>query len=417
MTLLPHDALGAASPPERRVSSSILDLLASLVDQSLVRTSDGPAGEPRFTMLETIREFALEQVTASGEAALLRDPHAQYFLRLAEAAEPHLEGPGQATVLDQQDAELANFRAALGWLRERQAVDLALRLACALRLFWFARGHLAEGRRWLSDLLAIGAPVEPALRARALNTAGFLSRYQGDYVAAIADDQEALALHRAAADPQGIADALSNLGYALLHHGEPAAARAHYEQALVINRTFANRQGVADDLSHLATIALETGDAETARQLHQESLVIWREVGDRMGEAWALYRVGLALLRQGERAAQDFFRDSLQLAAAIGFPLGVAEALEGLAALAAARRAPEQALRLVSAAAKLREERGLPLASASQAALIGQVEAVGRRLPVAIATAASVAGWELPLDQILVEALAIASTNEPLARA
>jgi predicted ATPase/transcriptional regulator with XRE-family HTH domain len=387
----------------------VFEGLTSLVDNSLVRQSDQPDDEPRFMMLETIREFALERLTASDEVNAVRDQHASHFLRLAEAAEPHLEGPHLTTWLDRLDAEHANLRTALNCLQERGDADAGLRLATALRMFWFTRGYLGEGRAWLGSLLGMPATAGSATRAKALNAAGFLSRYQGDYATAAALIEEALAIQRALGNQQGIADALSNLGYVLLHRGEPTAAREHYEQALAINRELGNAQGIADDLSHQATIALDAGDPGTARVLHGESLAIWRDLGDRQGEAWALYRLGMAILRQGEDAAAGaLFGQSLTVSRDMGYYWGIAEALEGLAALAAARGEVERALRLAGAAAVVRAERVIPPSSASQADLIRQVEAAGRALPDETAAAAYAAGRELPLERVVAEALDLA---------
>jgi predicted ATPase len=329
----------------------VTQVVTALLDQSLVRRMDEHR-EPRFTMLETIREFAAEQLKASGEEEVHRDRHAGYFLRLAEAVEPHIEGPQQAIWLDQLEVAHPNLRAALSWLRDRGDGETGLRLAGALGLFWFMRGHLHEGRAWLGQFLTMPGSAGSAIRAKALNAAGFLARYQGDYATAATLVDEALTIQRAHGDQQGIADALSNLGYIRVNQRAHAAAREHYTQALAINRARGNIQGVADDLSHLATIALETGDAETARVLHGESLAIWRTLGDRYGEVWALHRLGVVALSQGEGAtATALFRESLAISRDIRFHLGTVEALEGLATLAATSGAPERALRLGGAAA------------------------------------------------------------------
>src|SRR5437867_1071258 len=132
-----------------------LDGISSLIDKSLLRQTEGPDGEPRFLMLETIREYALERLAESGEVETLHGRHAQYFLRMAEAAEPELRGPQQVLWLETLEREHDNLRAALRWALDRREVETALRLAAALPRFWFGHGYLSEGRRWLNEALSI----------------------------------------------------------------------------------------------------------------------------------------------------------------------------------------------------------------------------------------------------------------------
>src|SRR5215208_1361545 len=161
------DAASAVAAVAGGPDGDVLAGLAALMYQSLVQRAEGGKA-PRFAMLETIRSFAVERLEASGELAAVREAHARYFLGLAEATAPHLEGPEQATWLDQLDRDHANLRAALGWVQERGDAGTGLRLAGALGLFWFMRGDLAEGRSWLSTVLAMPAATEPAIRAKAL---------------------------------------------------------------------------------------------------------------------------------------------------------------------------------------------------------------------------------------------------------
>jgi predicted ATPase/class 3 adenylate cyclase len=154
--------------------------VSSLLDKSLLRQEEGPGGEPRFVMLETVHEFAREKLQKSAEAGEIKRTHAQYFLTLAEEAYPQLKGANQLEWLDRLEAEHDNMRAALSWALERKEVEVAIRLGGALWLFWFVRGYHSEGRRWLQEALAIEERISPGSRAMALAGVGWLAAHQGD---------------------------------------------------------------------------------------------------------------------------------------------------------------------------------------------------------------------------------------------
>ena len=180
--------------------TATLEALARLIDQSLVIVRGEEDGaESRFTMLETIHEFATEQLVASGELAQVKETHASWFLDLALAAEPHLPGPSAVSWLDRLETEHDNLRAALDWLRSQGDGDRALTLAAALWRFWWLRGHLAEGREQLESALAVDGSTATAARASALDGAGVLAETQGDYDRAEALHRESLALSQSAA--------------------------------------------------------------------------------------------------------------------------------------------------------------------------------------------------------------------------
>ena len=224
--------------------ADILEPLATLVDQSLLRHHSGPGDESRFWMLETIREYGLEQLEASGEIDAIRQAHADYFLALAEAAEPELTGPRQSRWLDRLEAELDNFQAALVFSINTGSVETGLRLAAALWRFWQVRGHLREARTWLTRMLSVPAPVgQTAGRAKALNAAGFLAFLLGDYPEAEGLHREGLAIRRSLADPVGIAESLHNLGLVARCLNEYTLACTLYEEALQVNREPATCSG------------------------------------------------------------------------------------------------------------------------------------------------------------------------------
>src|SRR5262249_22123248 len=194
-----HDA---AADSEQ--SLEVLDGVASLVDKSLLRQQEQASSEPRFRMLETIREYGLECLTASGEEPAVQRAHADYYLALIEEAEPALTGPEQAIWLERLEAEHDNLRAALYWAEESGGAEIGLRLAGALCQFWLMRGHLREGQERLARLLGLAeASPHTAVRAKALRRAGHLADNLGDYAAAHAFFEESLAIWRALGEKGG----------------------------------------------------------------------------------------------------------------------------------------------------------------------------------------------------------------------
>ena len=175
------EAIEATCDAEGDLPVEAFEGVSSLLDKSLLRQEEGPKGEPRFVMLETIHEFAREKLEQSGEAEEIKRAHAQYFLTLAEEAYPELKGANQLGVARALEAEHDNMRAALTWALERKEVEVALRLGGALWWFWSIRGYYSEGRRWLEEALAIEGRGLPEVRAMALAGVGWLAWDQGDY--------------------------------------------------------------------------------------------------------------------------------------------------------------------------------------------------------------------------------------------
>ena len=216
-------AAAAAVADAGNLGIDVLQGVASLVDKSLLLQAEAPEDEPRFAMLETVREYGLERLAASGETDATRRGHAAFFLALAERAEPELTGREQGIWLDRLEVEHDNLRAALGWALEHEG-ETALRLAAALWRFWADRSHLREGGRWLERALATAAPTVPASRLKALNGAGVIAMQLGDYQRAVALQEEGLALARAIGDQRGVSWALGDLAVV-------DAVRGNYERA------------------------------------------------------------------------------------------------------------------------------------------------------------------------------------------
>jgi len=316
----------ASADPEPGPLDHELDTLAGLeglVSKSLVRPeapAPGGGGEARFGLLETLRAFALEQLDAHGEAAAARDRHARHMLELAEEAAPLLEGPDQVVWTQRLEAEHDNFRAALGWLAERGAVEPGLRLANALLWFWFNRGYWTEGWVWLERFLALssegdapagdpgdsdgrfGAGVAPQ-RARALFGAGFLAAYRENRwgtAAARPPFEASLALARRLGDAQTTGWALFGLGGSEFGPGRHAAAAVWFAQSLACFREAADHWGIDIALLWLGAAAIWQGDTATARRHYQDELAAARERGNRMGIARALGGLGHVAARAGD---------------------------------------------------------------------------------------------------------------------
>ena len=318
----------------------VLDLLTGLVDKSLV----GYEEEGRYRLLETVRRYAGDRLTESGGAETIQGRAASYFLRLAEEAEPHLMGPEQVLWLGRLETEHENLRASLAWYEQQpEGAEAGLRLAGALWRFWKVRGHLSEGRQWLSRTLKRGqedtAETAPsAAQARALNGAGNLADLQGDYDQAQALFEKSLILWRQLADQEGIAGALGNLGGSAARHGDYAAARVLYEESLTVFRGLGNQRVIAALLSNLSSLAFWQGDYARARALDEESLGLQRKMGDQWSIALLLNNLGkLAILQDDYAEAQTLFEESLTLRRQLRDQSGIAHALADMGSLADAQ--------------------------------------------------------------------------------
>jgi predicted ATPase/DNA-binding CsgD family transcriptional regulator len=344
------------------VTMSVLDGLASLLDNSLLSQVEHAGEEPRLVMLETIREYGLVCLDESLETASVTAAHVGYYLALAEAAEPHLLSAEQGTWLKRLEQDHENLRAALGWSLERQDQLSALRLAAALWRFWWMRGYLSEGHRWLEQALAapaveLDSPLARAVRAKALGGAGVLAHYQGEYQRASRYCQESLAMFRALGDRQGIASALSSL--ALIARSKHAfdEARLLYEECLAILREQDDRWLLADTLFSLARLCLFQQDYRAAHAFCEESLALFRTLGDQRNVAHTLTIQGMLALLQGDSAtAHQLIQEGLPTLQALGDRGGIGRDLALLAEIALAQGNVAQAQQLhTEALAQFRE--------------------------------------------------------------
>jgi predicted ATPase/Tfp pilus assembly protein PilF len=291
----------------------VLDRLGQLVDKSLVQV-DEPGSEGRYRMAETVRQYGLVKLRAAGEEAALRERHRDWYLALAEQAEPELEGPRQAEWLARLEAEHDNLRAALAWCVGRSEAVAGARLGWALGRFWYVRGHWSEGREQLASLLALPGMARTVERDRALHWAVTLAIQQGDCPAAWALAEESLVIQRELGDQQGIAKSLGSLALAATHQGEYETARALYEEGLAIVRQLGDQQEIAEALSGLATVAHFQGENEAARGLYKECLAIQRQLGNKRKIAYSLNNLGTVAYVQGDyEAARALYKECLAI--------------------------------------------------------------------------------------------------------
>jgi predicted ATPase len=355
----------------------VLDLLTSLVDKSLAsltppESEEEGGGPTRYGMLETLRQYAREKLQESGEEEELQRRHWDWFLALAEGAEPHLKGPDQVTWLSRLETEHGNLRAALDASAARAEADTAtwevgLRLAGALWQFWSVRGYLTEGREYLDRALRLrpaaaeGAPqgAVTGMVAKALGGTGRLASNQGDYEAARAFFEESLSLWQLSDDKNGMAFSLVNLGILAYSQGDHEAARVLYEQCLALYREAGNKSGIADSLGNLGILADNRGDYPAARALYDEGLALYRELGNKRGAAISLLNLGTIADNQGDyEVGRALYEECLLFYRELGDKGGIAVTLANLACSAYDQGDYESSRALHEESLSLRRELG-----------------------------------------------------------
>lgn len=387
----------------------LLDRLGSLVDKSLLREVEGTQGEPRFVMLETLREFGLEQLEASGTQVTIRDRHANFFLALAEGAEASLESAEQVQWMDRMEPEHDNLRAALEWSKMAPGMsETCLRLAGALGRFWEMRGYFTEGRERLSAILSMETVQgQTDGRAKLLARAAELAYRQSDYPATIAFAEESLEICRELGDRQGMASALIKLGNAATEAGDYATATRFLEKALAIWRELDDKHGIARALISLGWTALRPGDYQLANARLAEALSLSRELKDTRSMGFELSGLGEIALRQGNsKRAMRLVGESLELRQQLGNKWGIGVSL-GILGWAAMRHGDwKRAVARLGESLEVRREIGDVGGSAwclerlAQVVLVkGQAEKAVRLFSAAAALRASIGSVVDPADQ------------------
>jgi predicted ATPase len=411
------EAAQAVCNVEGDLPLEMVDGLAALIDKSLVKHSEGIDGEPRFTMLETVRDYAQEHLAASGELEVLRQRHAAFFVTLAEAGVSH----------DRLEIEHPNLRAALVWSRTEADGTTGLRLVVALDWFWRVSGSLSEGRGWLTDALAPRADRSAwpdttayrSLRAKALSRLGDQAAWQNDMAAAQLAIEGSLALFQELGDTWSVADTLSGLGNVVLFRGDYERSGALLEESLALFRQLEDSGSIAMCFFFMGNLAYAQGNLRRAGERYQECLSLFRQLDATWMIANLLLHLGIVALDEGDdERAGAYLAESVTLLRELGERWLAVQALEVYAGLAAARGAGRAdaagvgrwAVRLFGAAEALRETIGTSIHSIYQAHYQRGVAAARVLLDDATFAAAWAEGRTMTLEQAIAEALEV--TND-----
>jgi len=445
------EAVAAVCTAQQDLGLEALDGITALVDRSLVRQEpddDQTQTEPRFSMMETVREYAHECLAAAGEGDALGRHHAEFYVAFADRAGAELRGPAQPHELRRLSRDYENLRAALSWCAQHGEAELELRLAVALSLLWRTLGQMSDGARALERAVAIAHAVPPALRARVLLVAGAFAESRHELDAALTHLEESLRLYRALADQAGIAAALAALGDVVEARGDFPRAVALLEESLALRRQLGDVAGMPSVLLHLGSAVQSGGDLAQAETILGEALAISQTLGDHGRIAQALTALGVLAQqrRQLDEAAKLYYEAEAHFRA-LGYLRGLARVLQlegvlqsqqgdkhGAAArlresLALGRQAEDLPLlawglsclavvcaadgpaahtaRLFGAAAAAREAHGLMLDAAFQRRWMRAEARVRAALGAATFAAAVAAGRSLTLAQAVAEALAV----------
>ena len=429
----------------------LLDGMASMVDKSLLQQVEHVTGESRFVMLETIREYALDKLEASGEKALTKRAHAAYCLVLAEEQVAEENDTERADWLRRLAAEHDNFRASLEWLIETRDAEWGVRLGWTLFRFWEISEYLFEGRDVLGRLLKMpGAAGATKARARVCFAAGALANEQGDFAAGETLIGESLEIARRLDDKEAVAVYLNALALNARSRGDLALAQSRLEECLTNWRQTENQEAVARSLSNLGNIVQLQGDSSRAITIYDECRLIFERLGDSIGAAWAMNSQGdvyrdrdlyaaaaalygqclqlfreledpwgiastlgdlgnLATKEQDYDAAYSFYRESLLIFQQLDHKRGIARLLECFACLSAAQHQSEYSLQLAGTAAALRQSIGAPLIPSEESKLEAAIEPAREALTENAGTTAWLEGWSMRAETAI-ERLMLAKT-------
>ena len=360
-------ALSGDDPADR---TDPLELAGELMDVSLITVTEGPDGEPRVGLLETIREFALEQLTEAGELDSTRRRHAGHYAALAEQALEQLEGPAQLAALDRLEAEHDNLRAALTWSLEPQAGDagdaeragLGVRLVRALVTFWYQHGHATEGRQWLQRAIDLVSDDPGAPLAMVAHGLGMLLAQQGEHDAAASLFERCLAIWRNSGDRDQEAKELNSLGITYGYLGKLEAARSLLEDSAAVSREIGSDLRLATALTNLGLVETTAGNLGRAGQVLTEAVALDQKHGDLLGLCMDRHALTMVDLRAGRVVqARGVLSSTFDFVVSAGNPEILATALELAACIAAELGELPRAARLAGAAEATRQAAGMPI--------------------------------------------------------
>jgi len=417
--------------PSADRSIEVLDGIASLLDKSLVRQDVPADSEPRFGMLETIREYGLDQLEASGEGPEMRDRHLDYYLALAEDADAGLLGPQQVSWCDRLEAEHDNIRAALGWVltalnenvastpgltRAETRLEAGIRLADALELFWMLRGHSQETWQRVMGLVA-HTPANTAARAKVLVIGGYMAHCLLDHETAVRLADEGLLIWRALGDAREIAVALTRRGVIAIWQGDYAGAAALLAEARALFQEHGGEQrsGIEHPTAaFLAQAMQEQGDHAAAYALYEESLAEAQSRGDQHAAAYALRHLArLHLEAEDAERAVAFLRESLLPLRDLRDRRCTPASLEALAYAVGRRDQWADAARLFAAAEAMRDATGMPLMRRDRARQESERAFLESRLGSDALAAAWTNGRVMSLHQAIDYALEASRATDP----
>ncbi|HMS39187.1 MAG TPA: protein kinase [Pyrinomonadaceae bacterium] len=336
----------------------VLDCLTSLIEQSLLSSKE-ENGTIRFRMLEVVREYANEILIESGEVQMQRQNHAEYFLMLAQEAEPFLQATQTAVWLDRLEEELDNVRTSLEWFLEND-YEKAANLAAAIRSFWVVRGHLTEGRRWLETVQAkVSNEISPAIRFKLIVALAWLARSQGDYETARKAYLVGLTESEKDGDKPQIALFNRGLGVVAFEQNDFVLARKFFEDGLAISREINDKTTISGLLNSLGDLARTESKIAEARVLYEESLAIYVELGNQQAVNGSYINLGAIAYRENDyETAHSYFSEALKVSQELRHGIHLSYSLDGFAALAGKRGDWFHAACLAGAAENLRETIG-----------------------------------------------------------
>jgi predicted ATPase/DNA-binding CsgD family transcriptional regulator len=409
------EAAGTVGAGEGIEPYAVLDLLGLLIDKSLVM-ADQQRGGLRYRLLETIRQYAFGKLGEAGEVERTRDRHLDYFLRLAENAEPGLRFTEQSIWVEQLAVEHDNLRTALEWGLTAGRAEAALRLSGALAWFWWLRGSPDEGRRWLTRALD-AAPERSTARMKALYGAGWLAHQQRDSATAQALLDESLSIARELADRWSVAWVLHLLGRVAYFENDPLRTRALADESLAVAEELGDDWLIAWALHLLGLAAYITAEYPTARAYYAQSLEIRQQIGYQEGIAILLNLLGIAAFREGDYVqARERFRDALATIRQFGGPWHLSRTFAVFSGLAATQGQTERAIRLAGATTVMSETYHTPPIPMAEALLTEGLALARGALDEASYATAWEQGRQLSIEESIAEALAIETPVPPSPR-